>query len=60
MNNKMGINTYLPTIESIKNKTNKQAEHKQNHRYRECFYGCLIGEVSEGWVEKVKGLGSTN
>ena len=35
MNNKMAINTYLSTIEF--KKQNKQAEQKQNNRYRE-FY----------------------
>ena len=34
-NNKMAINTYLSTMESINQ--NKQAEQKQNHRYREHF-----------------------
>ena len=39
---------------------NKQAEHKQNHCYREHFVGCLMGEGSGGGVKKVKGLRSTN
>ena len=61
MNNKIAINTYLSTIESKKqNKINKQAEQKQNHRYRECFDGCQRGGVLGGWVKKVKGLRSKN
>ena len=40
----MAINVYLLTIESEKN---KQAEQKQNHRYRECFDGCQMGGVQE-------------
>ena len=41
MNKKMVTNTYLSTNES--KKQNKQAEQKQNHRYREHFDGCQIG-----------------
>ena len=55
MNNQMAINTYLSTFES---KTqNKQAEQKQNHRYRKCFDGCQMGgdqgdeKIGEG-IEK--------
>ena len=43
----MAINTYLSTIESIKQ--NKQAEQKQNHTYRERFNGCQMG----GWWGKM-------
>ena len=41
MNKKMVTNTYLSTNES--KKQNKQAEQKQNHRYREHFVGCQMG-----------------
>ena len=41
MNKKMVTNTYLSTNES--KKQNKQAEQKQNHRYRKCFDGCQMG-----------------
>ena len=46
MNNKMAINTYLSTITS---KQTKQAEQKQNHRYRECFDGCQMGGGPDNW-----------
>ena len=58
MNNKMAINTYLSTIEF--KKQNKQAEQKQNHAYREHFYGCHVEGGSGGWVKKVKVLRSTS
>ena len=59
MNNKMAINTHLSAIES--KKQNKQkAKQKENHRYRECFDGCLIGGGSGRWVKKLKGSKSTN
>ena len=45
---------------NLKNKISKEAEHKQNHRYRECFDGCEMGGVLGGWVKKVKGLRNTN
>ena len=54
----MTTNTYLSTIES--KKQNKQAEQKQNHRYREHFGICHIRRVFGGWVKKVKRLRSTN
>ena len=38
MNDKMAINTYLPTIDS--KKLNEQAEQKQTQRYRELFDSC--------------------
>ena len=47
----MVINTYLSTIES-KNKINKPAEQKQNHRYRECFDGWQMGRALRGRVKK--------
>ena len=37
----MAINTYLSTIES--KKQNKQAEQKENNRYRERFDGSQMG-----------------
>ena len=53
----MAINTYRQL--NLK-KQNKQAEEKQNHRYRECFDGCQMGEGSGGWMKNVEGLRSTN
>ena len=51
----MAINTHISTIDSGKNpKINKQAEQKQNHRYRECFDGCQMGGRSRGWASKGK------
>ena len=47
MNSTMEKNPYLSTVESKKNKINKQA--KQNHRYREHFDICEVGKVSGGW-----------
>ena len=38
MNNKMPKNTNLSTTES--EKLSKQEEQRQNHGYREHFYGC--------------------
>ena len=52
MNNEIAINTYLKTIES-KDKLSKQGEYKQNHRYREQFDGCQMGEGYWGIGEKV-------
>ena len=49
----MAINTYLSTTES--KKQNKQAEQKQNHRYRESFDSCQMRRWSEEWAKKVKG-----
>ena len=43
---------------NLKNKTNKQTEKKQNHRYRECFDGCQMGGGQEDGQKKVKGLRS--
>ena len=40
MNNKMVINTQLQTIES--KIQNKEAEQKQNHRFREHIDGCQM------------------
>ena len=57
MNNKMAINTYLSTITS---QQTKQAEQKQNHRYRECFDSGQMAWGLGRWVKKVKGLRSTN
>ena len=51
MNNKMAINTYLPTIES-KNKLSKQAEERQNHGQRECFDGCQMGGELREWMKR--------
>ena len=51
MNNKMAINTYLSTIES-KNKLSKQEEQRQNHGYKECFYGCQMGGIVREWVKR--------
>ena len=55
MNDKMAINTYPSKIES-----KKQAEQKQNHRYRECFDSGQMAWGLGRWVKKVKGLRSTN
>ena len=55
----MVLYTYLLTIES-KNKINKQAEQKQNHRFREYFDGFHMGPGSGEWLEKLKGLRSTH
>ena len=57
MNTKMAINTYISIIES--KKQNKQAEQKQNLRFREHLDGYQMGGGSEGWAKKVKGLRST-
>ena len=47
MKNEMAINTYISTIEAIKQ--NKQEEQKQNHRYREYFDDYLLGgELGDG------------
>ena len=54
MNDKMALNTYLPTIES--KKLNEQAEQKQTQRYREHF----DSHRWWGWVETVRRLRSTN
>ena len=54
----MVINTYLSTIDS--KKQNKQAEWKQNHRYRVHFDSCQVGGGLGVWAKKVKGLRSTN
>ena len=50
----MAINTCLSTIES--EKQNKQAEQKQNHRYRIRFGGCQMEEgQGNGWKgERIK------
>ena len=53
----MAIHTNLSTIES--KKQNKQAEQKQNLRFREHLDGYQMGGGSEGWAKKVKGLRST-
>ena len=58
MMNKMTMNTYLSSIESIKQ--NKQTEQKQTHRYREHCEGYQMGGGAGEWVNKVKGLRSTN
>ena len=58
MNNKIAINTYQQL--NLKNKLNKQAEQKQNHRYGdrlECYQ--LVGRRGR-MGEKVQGLRSTN
>ena len=57
MNDEMAIHTNLSTIES--KKQNKQAEQKQNLRFREHLDGYQMGGGSEGWAKKVKGLRST-
>ena len=44
----------------LKNNINKQAEQKQNHRYRKHFDGCQMGDALGDWVNKVKGLRSIN
>ena len=44
----------------LKNNINKQAEQKQNHRYRKHFDGCKMGEGWGAWVKKMRGLRSTN
>ena len=59
MNNKMAINAYLSIIES-KNKISQQAEQKQNHRYKEHFYGFWIGGGCGGIGEGMRVLRSTN
>ena len=46
MKNEMAINTYISTIEAIKQ--NKQEEQKQTHRYREHFDDSQMGEVLGG------------
>ena len=58
MDNKIIIDIYLSTVESKKQK--KQAQQKQNHRYREHFDGCQMAEELVGWTKKVKGLRSSN
>ena len=55
MNNKMAINIYLSATE-LRNKTNKQAEQKQNHRCREHFDGCQMGAGPRGGDEKEEGI----
>ena len=55
----MVTNTYLSMV-NLENKINKQAEQKQNHRYREHFDGCQMGEGLGEWAKKVKGLRSIN
>ena len=54
----MPINIYQQL--NLKTKINKQAEQKENHRYREDFDGCQMGGGSGGWLKKVKGSRSTN
>ena len=46
MNNKRAINAYLSKL--IIKKQDKQAEQKQNHRYRGRFDGCQMGGASGG------------
>ena len=43
MNNKMIINAYLSTIES--KKQTKQTRTETNHRYREHFANCQVGDM---------------
>ena len=50
MNNKIAINMYLSTVKS--KKKNKQAEQKQNHRYKEHFYDCQMGGESWDWSKR--------
>ena len=50
MNNKMAINTYRQL--NIKNKLSKQEEQRQNHGYKECFYGCQMGGIVREWVKR--------
>ena len=59
MNKNMAINAYISTIVSKKKKT-KQAEQKQNHRYRQHVDGFHMGPGSGEWLEKLKGLRSTH
>ena len=48
MNNKMAINTIYQQL-NLNSKVNKQAQQKQNNRYRECFDSCHNGrEVENG------------
>ena len=51
MNNKMAKNAYLSIIE-FKNKLSKQEEQRQNHGYKECFYGCQMGGIVREWVKR--------
>ena len=44
----------------LKNHINKQTKQKQTHRYREQFDGCQRGGGLRDWMEKVKGLRSTD
>ena len=54
MNNKRATYTYLSRIGS---KTqNKQAEQKQNHRYREDFDCCQMGRGPGEMREKDEGI----
>ena len=43
-----------------KNNINEQTKQKQTHRYREQTGACQMGGRLGGWVEKMKGLRSTN
>ena len=45
---------------TLKNKLNKQAEQKQNHRHGEHWDGSQLGGDSGGMGEMVKGLRSTS
>ena len=58
MNNKMAINTIYQQL-NLNSKVNKQAEQKQNNRYRECFDSCHNGREVENGLKKVNEL-STN
>ena len=60
MNIKMAINSQPSTIQSKKNKLSKQAEQKQNHRYRDHLEGYKRGGVNGRMGEKVLGLRSMN
>ena len=59
MNIKMAINSQLSTTDS-KHNPSKQAEQKQDHRYRDHMEGYQLRGGSGRIVEKVQGLRSTN
>ena len=44
----------LKITKNKKNKINKQVEEKQNHRYREHFDGCQMGDRLGAWAKKKK------
>ena len=59
MNIKMATNSQLSTTES-KNRLTKQADQKQNYKYKDHLEGYQLGGRRENMGEKVQALRSTN